>query len=63
MSTTITPTPDTMHPPADPAAAMLRDTLAAIQPRDIDDLLDLAGLVGEVDGGHITASTIAGGTR
>ncbi|MBE7194977.1 hypothetical protein LH935_17330 [Gordonia polyisoprenivorans] len=63
MSTTITPPDDTAHPPADPAAAMLLDTLAAIQPRDVDDLLDLAGLVGEVDGGHITVATIAGGVR
>lgn len=52
-----------MHPPADPAAAMLLDTLGAIRPRDVTDLLDLASLIGDVDGGHITASTIAGGVR
>lgn len=49
---------DKSHPPADPAAAMLLDTLGAIQPRDVTDLLDLAGLVGEVDGGHITVATV-----
>lgn len=56
--TTLTSPTDTIHPPADPAADMLLDTLAAIQPRDVDDLLDLAGLVGDVDGGHITAATV-----
>lgn len=42
----------------DPAPDMLRNLLAAVQPHDLDDLLDLAGLVGEVDGGHITATTV-----
>lgn len=60
---TIDHTTDKSHPPADPAADMLRTTLAAIQPRDISDLLDLAGLVGDVDGGHIAIATIAGGVR
>lgn len=42
----------------DPAPDMLRTLLANIQPSGVDDLLDLAGLVGEVDGGHITATTV-----
>lgn len=42
----------------DSAPDMLRDLLAAVQPHDLDNLLDLAGLVGEVDGGHITATTV-----
>ncbi len=60
---TITPRDHTARPPVDPAAAMLLDTLGAIQPRDVDDLLDLAGLVGDVDGGHVGVATIAGGAR
>ena len=58
MSTTIVHDPDRTRVPVDPAADMLRALLAGIQPQTIDDLLDVAGLVGEVDGGHITAQTI-----
>ncbi len=45
----------------DPAVDMLLDTLAAITPRNLDDLLDIAGLVGDVDGGHITTTTVVTG--
>ncbi|MCX2755503.1 MULTISPECIES: hypothetical protein [Gordonia] len=55
---TIVHTPDRTRVPVDPAADMLRTLLADITPRNMDDLLDLAGLVGEVDGGHMTAQTI-----
>ena len=58
MNTTIMHTPDRMRVPVDPAADMLRNLLADVQPTSMDDLLDLAGLVGEVDGGHITATTV-----
>lgn len=58
MTSTIVHTPDGTRVPADPASDMLRTLLADIQPRNIDDLLDLAGLIGEVDGGHITATTV-----
>lgn len=57
MTSTITHASDTAHP-IDPAADMLRTVLATVQPRDLDDLIDLAGLVGDLDGGHITATTI-----
>lgn len=56
--TTLTRNPDSPPPAVDPAADMLRNLLSDIQPRNIDDLLDVAGLVGEVDGGHITATTV-----
>ena len=59
MNTTVTRRRREVHPD-DPAPGMLRTMLAAVQPRDLDDLLDLAGLVGEIDGGHITAATIGG---
>lgn len=55
---TLTRNPDSAPLAVDPAADMLRNLLADIQPRNIDDLLDVAGLVGEVDGGHITATTV-----
>ena len=47
----------------DPAPEMLRNVLAQVRPSSLDDLLDLASLIGEIDGGHITAQTIAGGAR
>ena len=56
--TTLTRNPDSPPPAVDTAADMLRALLADIQPRDVNDLLDIAGLVGDVDGGHITAQTI-----
>lgn len=56
--TTLTRNPDSPPPAVDPAADMLRNLLSGIQPHTMDDLLDLAGLVGEVDGGHIAAQTV-----
>lgn len=58
MTPTIVETPDRTRVPVDPAADMLRALLADIQPQCMDDLLDVAGLVGEIDGGHITAQTV-----
>ncbi len=60
MATTIDHPADTTRGPVDPATDMLRALLGDVQPRCLDDLLDLAGLVGEVDGGHLTAQTIGG---
>ncbi|TYQ02033.1 UNVERIFIED_ORG: hypothetical protein L601_000800000470 [Gordonia westfalica J30] len=54
MTLTIDHPADTSRGPVDPATDMLAD----IQPRDVGDLLDLAGLVGEVDGGHIISATV-----
>lgn len=51
---------DTTRGPVDPATDMLHTLLGDVQPRTLDDLLDLAGLIGGVDGGHITAQTIGG---
>lgn len=56
MTTTIDHPADMTGGPVDPATDMLRSLLA----RNLDDLLNLAGLLGEVDGGHITAQTIGG---
>ncbi|MDS1115303.1 hypothetical protein RD149_16210 [Gordonia westfalica] len=58
MTATIDHQADRARVPVDPATDMLRDLLAGIQPKTMDDLLDVAGLVGEVDGGHITAQTV-----
>lgn len=55
---TLTRNPDSAPPAVDSAADMLRNLLADIQPASMDDLLNLASLVGEVDGGHITAQTV-----
>lgn len=57
---TIVHTPDKTRGPVDPATDMLRALLAGIQPRNLAELLDIASLVGDVDGGHITAQTIGG---
>ena len=56
--TTLTRNPDSAPPAVDPANDMLRTLLSNVQPKNLDDLLDLAGLVGDVDGGHITAQTV-----
>ena len=42
MSTTIVHSPDRTRVPVDPAADMLRALLADIQPRDVNDLLDIS---------------------
>lgn len=57
---TIVHTPDKARGPVDPATDMLRGLLSDIRPRNVDDLLDIASLIGDVDGGHITAQTIGG---
>lgn len=46
--------------PCSPAGQMLLTTLGDVRPRDMADLLDVASLVGDVDGGHIVAQTVAG---
>lgn len=51
---------DRTRGPVDPATDMLRGLLGDVRPRTLDDLLDLAGLIGDVDGGRITAQTIGG---
>lgn len=58
MTPTIVHTPDRMRVPVDPATDMLRNLLADIQPKSMDDLLDIASMIGDVDGGHITAQTV-----
>lgn len=58
MTTTIDHTASGARASTDPAVDMLRDLLGNVQPKSMNDLLDLAGLVGEVDGGHITATTV-----
>ncbi|WP_431840294.1 hypothetical protein [Gordonia hongkongensis] len=56
--TTLTRNPDSTPPAVDPATDMLRTLLGDIQPQTMDDLLDIASIIGDVDGGHITAQTV-----
>ncbi|MDL9944273.1 hypothetical protein QSJ19_01475 [Gordonia sp. ABSL11-1] len=36
---------------------LLAEVLAAVQPSSVDDLLDLAALVGDVEAGRLTVQT------
>lgn len=46
--------------PCSPAGQMLLTTLGDVRPRHMADLLSIASLIGDVDGGRIAAQTVVG---